>query len=550
MLMRIEGISKEKFGEELSGLIYNCLAMQDSRAKFFTDIMDTARAYELEEQANRLAHSICLKEGESDLWELPKSFDESAKLPKLTDSCLPPKLWEYLQAVAKYVQVAPEMCVLPMLSVLSMCVQGKAVISYPANAHTEPLNLYTMTIAAPGERKSGSFKEFIRPVNEYQQQRNETLRLAVRNYKTQKAFLERQRDNAMKGKQADLKKAQEFDKQLAELKEVHEIKLYVKDTTPEALAGELAKQGERMAILDDEGSVFDVLTGLYSSGQVNINIMLEAYDGTPYTISRKTSEDITLYNPLLAVGLMVQPAHYAEAMSNKQFSGRGFIHRFMFAFPEPMTGYLKFESPNIDLNLRTMYHDLIKSLLVIPQPQKSIPTISHSDPAKYLFEDYHDQLQRQMQQGERFENMKEWASKQFARALRVAGIFHMAEHKGYIADKPLSGENAAYAIALALWEEQQAFHALSGEGAESETVRNAKLILEKLKGLEAGEITKGELLTKKITRLSAQELAEPLELLESLNYIKVSEERSTPKSKPKIVIHINPIIKTDKTDKS
>ena len=130
MLMRIEGISKEKFGEELSGLIYNCLAMQDSRAKFFTDIMDTARAYELEEQANRLAHSICLKEGESDLWELPKSFDESAKLPKLTDSCLPPKLWEYLQAVAKYVQVAPEMCVLPMLSVLSMCAgQGSYKLS-------------------------------------------------------------------------------------------------------------------------------------------------------------------------------------------------------------------------------------------------------------------------------------------------------------------------------------------------------------------------------------------------------------------------------------
>ena len=117
-------------------------------------------------------------------------------------------------------------------------------------------------------------------------------------------------------------------------------------------------------------------------------------------------------------------------------------------------------------------------------------------------------------------------------------------------DKPLSGENAAYAIALALWEEQQAFHALSGEGTESETVRNAKLILEKLKGLEVSEITKGELLTKKIARLSAQELAVPLELLESLNYIKVSEERSTPKSKPKIVIHINPIIKTDKTDKS
>lgn len=523
---------------------------REQRSTMFTDIINAARTQGTEQQALQFARGICRKENLPDLWELPKSFDESAKLPKLTDSCLPPKLWEYMQAVAKYVQVAPEMCVLPLLSVLSMCVQGKAVISYPANAHTEPLNLYTMTIAAPGERKSGSFKEFIRPVNEYQQQRNETLRLAVRNYKTQKAFLERQRDNAMKGKQADLKKAQEFDKQLAELKEVHEIKLYIKDTTPEALAGELAKQGERMAILDDEGSVFDVLTGLYSSGQVNINIMLEAYDGTPYTISRKTSEDITLYNPLLAVGLMVQPAHYAEAMSNKQFSGRGFIHRFMFAFPEPMTGHLKFESPNIDLNLQTMYHDLIKSLLVIPYPKDKLPMICHSREARILFEDYFDHLQKEMQQGERFENMKEWASKQFARALRVAGIFHMAEHKGYIADKPLSGENAAYAIALALWEEQQAYHALSGEGAESDTVRNAKLILDKLKKLEVNEMTKSELLSRKITRLSAQELAEPLELLESLNYIKVSEERSTPKSKPKIVIHINPIIKTDKTDKS
>ena len=548
--MRIEGISKEKFGEELSGLIYNCLAMQDSRAKFFTDIMDTARAYELEEQANRLAHSICLKEGEPDLWELPKSFDESAKLPKLTDSCLPPKLWEYLQGVAKYVQVAPEMCVLPLLSVLSMCVQGKAVIGYPANAHTEPLNLYTMTIAAPGERKSGCFKEFMSPAVRYQREYNQSRKLAVRNYQTKKVFLERQRDNAMKGQKADLKKAQEFDKQLAELEEVHELRLVVEDVTPEALAAELAGQGERTGILDDEGTAFDTLSGIYSSGQVNINIFLKAYDGAPYTIARRTSPDIELVNPLLTMGLMVQPAHYAEAMSNKQFSGRGFIHRFMFAFPEPMTGYLKFESPNIDLNLQTMYHDLVRSLLVIPYPKDKLPVIFHSREARLLFEDYFEHLQREMQQGGRFENMKEWANKQFARALRVAGIFHMAEHKGYIADKPLSGENAAYAIALALWEEQQAYYALSGEGAESDTVRNAKLILDKLKKLEVNEMTKSELLSRKITRLSAQELCEPLELLADLNYIRVTEERSSPKSKPKMIIQINPNIKIDKIDKS
>ena len=547
----METITSVNFLDKVPDFVYSCLAAQSEvRARLFTEVMNMARTYNLVNETQKIAHAICLKEGEPDLWELPKSFEESAKLPKLTERCLPPKLWEYMQAVAKYVQVAPEMCVLPLLSVLSLCVQGKAVINFPANDHTEPLNLYTMTIAAPGERKSGCFKEFMNPVVRYQREYNQSRRFEIQNYQTKKVFLERQRDNAMKGKQADLKKAQEFGKQLAELEEVHELRLVVEDVTPEALAAELARQGERTGMLDDEGTAFDTLSGIYSSGQVNINIFLKAYDGAPYTIARRTSPDIELVNPLLTMGLMVQPAHYAEAMSNKQFSGRGFIHRFMFAFPEPMTGYLKFESPNIDLNLRTMYHDLIKSLLVIPYPKDKLPMICHSREARILFEDYFDHLQKEMQQGGRFENMKEWANKQFARALRVAGIFHMAEHKGYIADKPLSGENAAYAIALALWEEQQAFHALSGEGAESETVRNAKLILEKLKGLEAGEITKGELLTKKITRLSAQELAEPLELLESLNYIKVSEERSTPKSKPKIVIHINPIIKTDKTDKS
>ncbi|MBP1533693.1 MAG: DUF3987 domain-containing protein [Ruminococcus sp.] len=516
---------------------------QEQRSTMFTNIINAARTQGTEQQALQFAKGICRKEHLPELWELPKSFDESAKLPKLTDSCLPPKLWEYLQAVAKYVQVAPEMCVLPLLSVLSMCVQGKAVISYPANAHTEPLNLYTMTIAAPGERKSGCFKEFMNPVVRYQREYNQSRRLAVRNYQTKKVFLERQRDNAMKGQKADLKKAQEFDKQLAELEEVHELRLVVEDVTPEALAAELAGQGERTGILDDEGTAFDTLSGIYSSGQVNINIFLKAYDGAPYTIARRTSPDIELVNPLLTMGLMVQPAHYAEAMSNKQFSGRGFIHRFMFAFPEPMTGHLKFESPNIDLNLQTMYHDLVRSLLVIPYPKDKLPVIFHSREARLLFEDYFEHLQREMQQGGRFENMKEWANKQFARALRVAGIFHMAEHKGYIADKPLSGENAAYAIALALWEEQQAFHALSGEGTESETVRNAKLILEKLKGLEVSEITKGELLSKAVQNFNANDLQEPLELLADLNYIRIIEQRNGQKGRPKVMICINPNIK-------
>ena len=258
-------------------------------------------------------------------------------------------------------------------------------------------------------------------------------------------------------------------------------------------------------------------------------------------VSRKMGGSCFLQNPLLTMGLMTQPAHFTEAMNNKQFSGRGFIHRFMFSYPDSMTGRLNFHSPNIDPTLRKMYHDLVTSLLVLPYPKDKVPVIYHSDDAVKLFQDYFGHLQREMQQERKFGNMKEWASKQFARALRVAGIFHMAENKGLI-DKPLSGQTALYAIALSLWEEDQAMAALSGECTDSEAVRNAKLILEKLKAAKVEEITKGELLSKKITRLNSTELQEPLELLTDLNYIKTAEVRPKGSGRPKITIKINPNI--------
>lgn len=516
------------------------------RSEQFTELMTAARTQGFEQQVLQVAAGICKAEQLPELWELPKPFEVSAALPKLTENCLPPRLWEFMKAVSEYVQVADEMAVLPLISVLAACIHGKAVIKHPGNDHTEPLNIYTMTVAAPGERKSGCLKEFLRPVDEYQRQRNDALKIAVRSYKSKKTFLEKQREKAMSGQKADLNRVQELDRELAELQEVHELKLYVKDTTPEALARELAIQRERMAILDDEGTVFDLLAGAYSSGTVNINIILEAYDGSPYTISRKMSEDICLYNPLLTMGLMVQPSHYIDAMNNKQFSGRGLIHRYFFAFPEGRAGTLKFKSPVIPPRLRADYNDLVKGLLSIPHSEKTMMII-HSRESMLLFEEYHDRLQRQMQKGERFENMKEWCSKQFGRALRIAGLFHIIEHSKSLDDAvktPLSGENAFSALNFCRWSEDQAIHALTGGGAESETVRNAKMILEKLKEKELNEITKGELLTKKITRLSSQEMQEPLELLSDLNYIKLVELKNGQRGKPKVIIKVNPNIRS------
>lgn len=378
----------------------------------------------------------------------------------------------------------------------------------------------------------------MRPVEEFQEHYNKIHAAEIEKYRTERAFLENQKSNAMRGKNADLHTAKTIAKQIAELEEKHKLVLNVSDATPEALAMEMHTQGDKIGIIDDEGSIFDVLSGIYSSGQANINIFLKAYDGSDYTILRRTKDNIELKSPLLTMGLMVQPEHFQEAMNNRQFSGRGFIHRFLFSFPESKAGYLKMSSPDIPETLQKQYSELIKKLLRLPESEL-IPVIRCDREAELLFSDYHEHLQKEIRDGGIFENLKEWASKQFARALRIAGILHICEHEP---TEWLTGHTAMNSIAVAMWAENHALNALSGSASEPQEVRNAKYILNKLKKSEKDLISKSELL-RLCRTLRAFEFDAPLELLEDMNCIRIEIIRNGERGKPKERIKINPLIK-------
>ena len=543
MTVPLDGITKAQFTAKLSNYIYDTITRQEPRrAKAFTAIMTAARSLGLEKQALQVAQSICRKEGEPELWELPRPLDSAAPLPALTERCLPRELWRFLLAVSESVQVAPEMAVFPLLSVLSLCVQGKAVILHPGSSHTEPLNLYTLTIAAPGERKSSCQKEFIRPLFDWQKRTNKILKTQVTEYQTKKQILERQREQALRGKDINEGAVQRISAELANLEEIRPLRLYVQDSTPESIAAELAAQGERLGVLDCEGTLFDILSGSYGNGQANIGILLESYDGSSYTVTRKGSAALELTNPLLTVGLMVQPEHFFETVNNKQFTGRGFIQRFLFSFPEPKAGSLHFDSPAVPGDLKRQYKDLIECLLAVPA-QSTVPVLICSREAGLLFRDYFDHIQDESRAGGSFENMREWAQKQLARALRIAGIFHFAEHFtediSAITSAPISGETAQRAIELAKWSEAHACRAL-GDSSESETVKNAKMILKKLRSFGENEVSRSELLSVCRT-LNAQTINEPLELLEDMNYIRVKEERAPGAKRPAQKIVLSPV---------
>lgn len=485
------------------------------------------------EQAAEIDHEEFFISAEEEEWGEPEPFSEPGKPEKFSLNSLPEGLRDYFTAVCEYVQIPYEMAVLPLLSVLALCVQNKAVVRHPANNHVQPLNLYTLTVAPPGSRKSGCMREFLRPVEEYQKEYNEKHAADIEKYKTELSFLEKQREEAIR-RNNDLNAAKAIATKISALKPVNKMILNVNDTTPEALTAELSRQGESIGVIDDEGGIFDVLSGIYSNGQVNIDIFLKGYDGTPYKVLRCNKDNVILNRPLITVGLMTQPLHFQEAMENRKFSGRGFIHRFLFAFPESRTGELKMCSPDIPEELTESYRKLIFALLDMPKPDL-LPVLQFDREAGNILTDYFYHLQHESRAENIFENYEEWVAKQFDKAMRIAGILHLCFNKP--AEK-ISGGITACAVKIAKWAENHAVNALSGGASEPEEIKNARYIVQKLKKNDIRELTKHDFLLL-CRPLKSKECEKPLELLSDMGYIRRERiERSSGNAKE--IIRKNP----------
>ena len=470
-------------------------------------------------------------------WEQPIPFEKDVHYQAFPVNCLPKTLSDYLKAVCDFVQVDSSMVALPMLSVLSLCLQGKAIVSYPANAHTESINIYTLTIAQPGERKSGVYKALIKPVETYQQQYNALHYKEIEQYKSKRQFLERQKQAALN--KTSFERVQQLTNEICELKPVHEMRLICSDTTPEALAAEMSKQGGCMAVMDDEGSVFDVISGLYNNGQGNINLFLKAYDGSSHTIFRRNSDNITLNAPYLTIGIMTQPQQFIRTMNNPQFMGRGLMQRFLFAFPFGKAGNQNFTSNNIPPNIQKAYDELIVKLLRIPKNDTPIK-IMHDKESYATLNNYYDLLQSKMRNGGMFENdtLKEYASKHFGKVLKISGLLHLCDHT---ADEPINGQTAMNAVQIGLWAENMALKAFDGGACDDEITKNAKYIIRRIKERQYHDETLREIKRNCKSVHDDEAFNEAIELLEDMNYLRCETVRNT-SGQPSVKCYINPLV--------
>lgn len=509
------------------------------RAEMFTGMMNTARELGIEEQVYNIAQNTAKEFGEPELWELPQSFEKKAPMQKFSlDSCLPELLCDYVKAVADNVQVDVEMCVLPLLSVLANCIHGKFCVRFPHSSHSEPLNIYAVTVASPGERKSGVFKTFTAPMFEYQKKENERRSPLIAEYRAKRRLLSNMFESSTRGKNADEENAKKISLELENMKPVNRLTLNVTDCTPESLTAELADNNEVMGILDEECGIFNNIAGLYSNGVANLDIFLKAYDGSPYVATRRTKENIYLNRPVITMGILAQPDAFEAAINKPEFIGRGFIQRFLFAFPQSKQGNRKSYSSPIPGGLSDQYKNLIERLLdiKIPGSDEAPQILNFNKAASNLLDDYFYMIENRLKEGGELVYIAEWANKLFAKCCRIAGILHVCSHE----PTELIDENTAMkAINIAMWAENQAHMAFSGTAFEDETTRNAKRILKKLKEKKQNVYTKREVL-RFCQSLKANQIDDALETLDDMKYIRLIEEQT--RTKTKTIIRVNPLI--------
>ena len=227
--------------------------------------------------------------------------------------------------------------------------------------------------------------------------------------------------------------------------------LFITDATPESMRNKVLEQDGVLGALSDEGGIVDVIAGLYTGGNANIDIILKGIDGGHVRVERK-GESVSL-NPYLTFVLAVQPAVLDTMAEKKSFAGRGLLERFLYCIPQSPLGYRTHDKPPVPEKIRNDYEAAINNLLNIPKEVINgdlILQMLNVDPAALAeWKEFQREIEIMMRPGGALSIRTGWASKLPGFVLRIAANLYIARHHANI-DAMQKADQEAMKSALVL----------------------------------------------------------------------------------------------------
>jgi replicative DNA helicase len=448
-------------------------------------------------------------------------------------SALPPVLAEFAQAVAAYSQVPESLPAILGLGTLSAAWAGKVVAALP-NGHTEALSLYCVAAADVSERKSSTFAQFAKPIEDYQRERKEQLAPLRSDYEAERAGLQAEHDQAIQDRKRAkagspehgdaCDRAKRLREELDQLQPPPIWEFVTRDTTAEGLARLMSRTGGFALLFSPEGGgVFDRMAGHYDR-EPNLDVFLKSYDGETISSHRASAErEISeVLRPALAIVLTTQPATLQKLTEKRELEDRGLVARFLFALPyDSQVGHRTPNSPAIPARVASEYTDAMLRCLRIERPDVA-HRLELSQDAVTEYDLLHWQIEPQLKPGGSLYDLRGWAGKLVGKIVRIAALFHLWQHtiQGNAApwDVPISGDTFRRAAELAPWFIEHARAAFSLM-SQSPAMAKARKLLDELRKQGAESFTTRDaqrLIAKNGTREEAQRV---LDVLQAHNHV-------------------------------
>lgn len=369
-------------------------------------------------------------------WQAPIELD-SSQLPEWPDDIFQDSMKNFVNGLAAATETPPELPAMMALAVVSASCQSKYCVRVKSD-YFEPVNIWPCVALPSGNRKTAILKEVCSPLYKWEKSKREELELEIKKAQSDDATM-RERIRHLRA-QASKAKAAEFEQLKAEIADLEaslpEIptppQLWAQDVTPENLGTIMSDNDERMAILSDEGGIFDILAGRYSGGVPNLDLFLQAHAGSAVRVNRGSRPPVFMQAPALTLGLSPQPDLLRGLTENKGFRGRGLLARFLYVLPKSNLGHRSLNVDSMMPDYRLRYEGIITAILNHeraggkddPRPH----VLKLSVDASRDWKVFALKIEAGMREGEAFEHVRDWASKLPGAVARIAGLLHVVRH--------------------------------------------------------------------------------------------------------------------------
>lgn len=479
----------------------------------------------------------------------------TSRVPEIDPMVLGGWLGDMAATVAASTQTPPAMAVMIALAVVAAIVQRRFEVAPYGDEYREPLAIWTMTVLGPGNRKTAVFKAFTQVIVDIEKREGDRLRRDIARVMAERdVVLKRIETLKMQaGKEDDATARQRLQEQIAELKdgmpdEVFAPRIFTGDITAERLQQLLVEQCERIAVLSDEGGIFNIIMGAYNGGMGSYDIWLQGHAGSTARIDR-AGRMAHIDRATLTMGLALQPDILQDTGKAKKTRGSGLMARFLYVVPRSTVGTRDVRARvAIDDEARHRYEGGIQSLYDGTERRVGAPRVlPFTADARECWLELCEDSERRQGEGGRYAHMADWTSKLPGAAARIAAVLALAEHGTALQAVPAAAVQRAVKLARLLVPHAEAAFALMGA---SDGEADAHAVLAFLQRHELQTIVRRELQKAMEGRFRQLErLLVAVKLLQDWHVLG-PERRTSGTGRPSVFYEVNPRLFVDKPHSS